>query len=942
MKKIHTYARRGLGLLVAGVFALSSIWMGGAMPVRAAETYYEEKESVSLGGGVTYETRKMVTSGGLLDVYILRVPLTDPNIQLTPVFSEKELNLREGTTALVNGADNAVAGVNGDFFTSQGKYGMPVGLTADEDGRISGSTFTNAEKRTYATFILDENNAPMIEYIRTYTTFNHGGVVDMPIAYYNQLINFSNPVYIDSNVMTDTAQLDAREPNLMKLVIEDGTLTRIVPKGETVRVPENGFLIVLTEKSYEFYKATIAEGQTAQMTIQTSIDIDRINMAISGAGKILVDGKMVSDGHIATGRHPRTAIGVTQDGKQAILMVVDGRTHSIGATHAEMADLLLREGAYNAMHLDGGGSSTMVVQEPDEAKASVVNRLSDGSERAVANALAVLNEGPVGEATSLVIKPAMDAVLKSHPMKIEVYGLDAYAHRINIPIENVQFIVPEGATVQNGMFTAQNGGVFNVQASYNGMTAQAAIRSTSLATLKYTGAALSLAAGAQQALSFTGTSRDGFAVAVNAAHVQYTVNPAALGVVENGVFRATGVGSGWVQCTVDGVTTYIPVRMNAVSALGFDFMNGATPVTFMSQPTTVEGTAIYRTAPEVPNGDIALELTYLFEPSTTTQAAYANFGTALKSSADGYRISVYGTGSGHWIRGRVLDADGKEHLITFTQNADFVGWRDLDAMVPAGAKQPLVLERIYVASLSETEHSVYRLLINDLRILKNASTTAAPTLPADVSAGDDLRVAFQDTKPAADVTFIGKLWHTGGTHTLTDYAAQRKKAMSAFLRGSSAGVYAGAADLRPETNGANIRSNTGAYKMEQIGGMTLIMMNSAGGGFSAANLKQWAQIEKDLQAAGSVVAIQTDISPLNFKLPQEGALFHALLKKYAAGRTIFVVSASGLETTDTVKEGIRYINLGHMYNGSAINPAFSVLRLRVENGTVRYGLEKVW
>ena len=936
--KMHTYARRGLGILLAACMTFSA-WAGHAMPVGAAETYYEVKESTALGGGVIYETRKMVTSAGLLDVYILRVPLNDPYIQLAPVFSEKELSLREGTSALVNGA-GAVAGVNGDFFLSEGKYGMPVGLTSDGE-RQSASLFTNREQMAYATFLLDENNAPLITYLRTEITFAHDGIVDMPIAYYNQVTNFGNPIYIDTNVMTNTAQLDAREATLMKLVIENGIITRVVPKGETVAVPANGYLIVLTEKSYEFYKATLAVGQTAVVTFKPSVNLDNINMAISGAGRILANGQVVKDGYVAEGRHPRTVIGVTQDGLQAILMVVDGRTHSVGATHEEVAALLLREGAYNAMHLDGGGSTTMVVKEPDEASATIVNRLSDGSERAVANALAVTNNGPVSAVTTLVMEPAKEAASVFHGMNVVVYGLDKYANRINIPMADLRFSASEGAVFQNGVFTPQRNGVFTIQVNYGEIFTQAIVRGVSLATLKYTGADINLAAGGQYGLSFTGTSRDGFAVAVDAAKVQYAVEPSSLGVVENGVFRAAGTGSGWIKCTVDGATTYVAVRTSA-SAQAYEPLNGSTPVRYMSWPNGIEGSVIYKSGAEAVAGDTYLELTYKLAPSTTTQAVYAHFDNALTTQADGFRISLYGTGSGHWIRGRVLDADGKEHLITFTQSADFIGWRDLDAMLPAGVKQPVTLERIYAASLRETENSVYRLVVNDLRVLRNTGAASAAVMPKDVAVADDLRMDFQDTKLGADITFLGKLWHTGGTHELKTYKEDRQKAMAAFTRGSGGGVYTGAADLNAESNGMKVRANTGEYTAAAVGGATVITMNSAGGGFSIANLVQWARIEQDLASAGNVVVVQTDISPLSFKHSQEGALFHALLKRHAAGRTIFVVTASGLETTVTAQEGIRYINLGHMYDGSTLNPAFSVLRLRIENGTVRYGLEKVW
>ncbi len=86
-------------------------------------------------------------------------------------------------------------------------------------------------------------------------------------------------------------------------------------------------------------------------------------------------------------RHPRTAVGFDADGGALWLVVVDGRRegYSEGMSLLELADLLLALGVDEALNLDGGGSSTMVLG------ATPVNRPSaPEGERSVANALAVV------------------------------------------------------------------------------------------------------------------------------------------------------------------------------------------------------------------------------------------------------------------------------------------------------------------------------------------------------------------------------------------------------------------------------------------------------------------------------------------------------------------------------------------------------------------------
>ncbi|NOY98319.1 MAG: phosphodiester glycosidase family protein [Chloroflexi bacterium] len=118
----------------------------------------------------------------------------------------------------------------------------------------------------------------------------------------------------------------------------------------------------------------------------------KIYNAISGSHMLVENGEPVAglDDSIPA---PRTAIGVDFGPDRLVIVVVDGRQpfYSEGATLAELADLLISYGAYAAMNLDGGGSSTLVVAGPFGPR--VVNSPIDshipGRERPVANHLGV-------------------------------------------------------------------------------------------------------------------------------------------------------------------------------------------------------------------------------------------------------------------------------------------------------------------------------------------------------------------------------------------------------------------------------------------------------------------------------------------------------------------------------------------------------------------------
>jgi hypothetical protein len=74
----------------------------------------------------------------------------------------------------------------------------------------------------------------------------------------------------------------------------------------------------------------------------------------------------------------RTAIGLSQDNKTLVLFTVDNAGGSRGMTVGEVADLLIHDyGVYNALNLDGGGSTSMAMQDPATGLGEFVNTSSD-------------------------------------------------------------------------------------------------------------------------------------------------------------------------------------------------------------------------------------------------------------------------------------------------------------------------------------------------------------------------------------------------------------------------------------------------------------------------------------------------------------------------------------------------------------------------------------
>ena len=101
--------------------------------------------------------------------------------------------------------------------------------------------------------------------------------------------------------------------------------------------------------------------------------------AVSGSAIVLRGGEVVARPD-ATARHPRSAVGLTADGRSLLIVAVDGRQeHSRGVTLDELGKLMLTLGASDALNLDGGGSTALVVKDPGTGVFAVANQPSDSS-----------------------------------------------------------------------------------------------------------------------------------------------------------------------------------------------------------------------------------------------------------------------------------------------------------------------------------------------------------------------------------------------------------------------------------------------------------------------------------------------------------------------------------------------------------------------------------
>ena len=159
-------------------------------------------------------------------------------------------------------------------------------------------------------------------------------------------------VAINANFFSDVAATPSPE-DLIGLAVSNGTV--VAP--QTFGSDDAAASLVITKAS----AATIAPAGS------NPIDLSNVFNAVSG-NQIVTDGLNTSAvtptgaPHDPFGLDPRTAIGLSEDGRFLYLIAIDGRQpgYSVGVTTSDEAALMIDLGVFDGLNMDGGGSTALV------------------------------------------------------------------------------------------------------------------------------------------------------------------------------------------------------------------------------------------------------------------------------------------------------------------------------------------------------------------------------------------------------------------------------------------------------------------------------------------------------------------------------------------------------------------------------------------------------
>lgn len=351
--------------------------------------------------------KKIISTIDTLSIDILEIDFTKNNFELRAVKVNNLLNDKATTSEMVSvltdSGYNIIAGINADFFEAEGEL---------INNMISNGRFVKAVKFTDSPFndfvntqfaVTDDKRILMEQFVFSGQLILADGVSESinrinskadsnSITLYNSFQGEFTPPSPEKWYTSETP-LNLIKQNLDTLycVVSDsfyhGGKTKINTK----------YILSVNNKFAHYLEREIKLGDTLKIILGFNPICNNINTLVGGWPRLVKDGiSLIKSDSTIEGvftrfskvKHPRTGIGISKDSTTIYFVTVDGRQESSsGMALEEFAELMIEQGIYQGLNFDGGGSTTMVINN------KVVNNPSDQTgERKVGNCIMLIKK----------------------------------------------------------------------------------------------------------------------------------------------------------------------------------------------------------------------------------------------------------------------------------------------------------------------------------------------------------------------------------------------------------------------------------------------------------------------------------------------------------------------------------------------------------------------
>jgi exopolysaccharide biosynthesis protein len=372
-------------------------------PPREPVVYGEPDKDYSeaVAAGITLRQHGFKRDGLPFTLQVLEVDPANPAVNILPVHALDRATGKETTSSMAR-RYGATAAVNGGyFFVHDPLEGGSTGVY-----QLNGRVLSSGDSRTALLFCKEtaDREQTAIATAVFHGTVTAGNGASHALAALNQIGKRGDLVAYAAGPQSPAAMKRALEVTLDA----DGRVGSVKKVKGGTTIPAGGTVLSATGASAQWLRKNARPGATLHVELNLEPEGASAKacqpMDIIGAGpRLITDGKInvTEEGfdHSVT-RHPRTSFAVTREGHFLFVTLAGRQSASAGMTLEELAAELLSMGAVEAFNLDGGGSTTLVVN--DKLRNTPSDK--DNEERAVSDAILIYSIADLDALSTLVDK----------------------------------------------------------------------------------------------------------------------------------------------------------------------------------------------------------------------------------------------------------------------------------------------------------------------------------------------------------------------------------------------------------------------------------------------------------------------------------------------------------------------------------------------------------
>lgn len=859
----------------------------------------EERKEEYLASGVHRAHIERFTSEGWQNLNVLTIDTTNQMNEIKAIFNTEGVSHRSNVRDMVN-VSGAIAGVNGDYFNYQ-PHPSTLGMIVN-DGKLISSAQEG------------KNKLPV--FYQSSAGDSQLGYIDQSVDILNQLtgakyhVSGFNKAYGGYKYLSlltrdwGRKSFGAKAANMTEVLVENGVVADIRTKGEPFDIPEDGY--VLSQNNSPLASLTL--GTPLELQVTSNVDYKALKFAMGGGSIILKNGVAMQTNIINKGRHPRTGIGVTQDGSKIVIITVDGRNGYAGLTQKEFGEIFKSFGCYNAMNLDGGGSTTMVKKTKAMDKAEIINKPSGGTQRAVVSGVGVFSSDNPGAVARIELELDTDKAFPGVPVAYSVKAYDASNNPVRVDLNAVSASATNGASCANGSFIGAAEGISEVTVSYQGASDTKNIEVFSEPVeLRSSTEKINAKPGDKFTIKdIIGLDNQGRSAKIPNSSINFSIW-GTVGAMSGNVFTASNnIGYGYITMGYKNTYKNIPVTIGFISKplLDFENLNNIKASSFPADKVS-SSLKISKVAKQ---GSGAVELNYDFSKLDDSRAAFISFKKAPVLEGKPKRLGMWvkGDAKGAMLKATIKDSEGFAEQITFSEKINFNDYRYLEAEVPDNEAYPYTLLNIYVGSSNNSAMVKSKILVDAIDLLyehkfENAIDNSSVLADGQngfvqkTSGGEYLVVSGYDANQdknfeGAKTAIINKVNKVDTSILLNNYDNDFKKAVS-----------------------KNLLKNANVFSTSATANAFILNLNTKKRSLRLSDANEWSYITGNLKNVTQKNIVVTMTSPIfgkgGFTDKKEAALLHAKFKELAEmGKNVYVVAGSN-ETSVKMLDKVRYINV---------------------------------